>query len=142
MSAINVFHEIKIKSIKKGKKTVSEESVIEGEKGLLIKYFSKDDKGEEKIVISGKDGNYKMRTKVDGVKDEKDLDEDGLKKELKVAKLKFAKDLLKGGSKKADADLAGGAKKRSGSKKSGSKKSGSKKSGSKKSGSKKSGSKK
>jgi hypothetical protein len=139
MSVINVYHEIRNVSIKKGKKVVDEEYLIQGEKGLKIKYFHKDDKDSEKIVITGKDGVYKMKSTVNGETEEKDLDEKGLEKELK-GKLKFAKEQLKGGAKKPnDSDLIGGKR---GSKKSGSKKSGSKKAGSKKSGSKKSGSKK
>jgi len=144
MSVIEVLHDVRNMSIKKGKKNVDEEYVIQGEKGLKIKYFHKDDKESEKIVITGKDGKYKMKSTVNGEVTEKDLDEDDLKKELKGSKLKFAKEQLKGGAKKADIDLAGGRKrsKKAGSKKAGSKKAGSKKAGSKKAGSKKTGSKK
>jgi hypothetical protein len=141
MSVIEVLHDVRNFSIKKGKKVKDEEYVIQGEKGLKIKYFHKDDKTAEKIVITGKDGVYKMKSTIDGEVTEKDLDEKALEKELKSAKLKFAKEQLKGGAK-ADSGLVGGRKgSKKGSKKAGSKK-GSKKAGSKKSGSKKSGSKK
>lgn len=137
MSVINIYHEIKNVSIKKGKKVVDEEFLIQGEKGLKIKYFHKDDKESEKIVITGKDGVYKMKSTTNGETEEKELDEKGLEKELK-GKLKFAKEQLKGGAKKPETDLEGGRKssKRSKSSKS-SKKSTSKKSKSKKSSSKK-----
>ncbi len=128
MSVLNVLHDVRNLSIKKGKKVQDEEYVIQGEKGLKIKYFHKDDKTAEKIVITGKDGVYKMKSTINGEVTEKDLDEKGLEKELKGSKLKFAKEQLKGGSK-ADSDLMGGRKR---SKKAGSKK-GSKKAGSKKS---------
>ncbi len=143
MSVIEVLHDVRNFSIKKGKKVKDEEYVIQGEKGLKIKYFHKDDKVAEKIVITGKDGVYKMKSTIDGVTTDKDLDEKGLEKELKSSKLEFAKKQLKGGAK-ADLDLAGGAslKGRKGSKKAGSKKAGSKKASSKKAGSKKAGSKK
>jgi hypothetical protein len=137
MSVIEVLHDVKNFSIKKGKKVKDEEFVIQGEKGLKIKYFHKDDKTAEKIVITGKDGVYKMKSTINGETVEKDLDEKGLEKELKTTKLKFAKEQLKGGAK-AESDLVGG---RKGSKKAGSKK-GSKKAGSKKAGSKKNSSKK
>ena len=138
MSKITILHDYRLLSIKNENKVTDEEYVIQGEKGLKIKYYHKDDKVNEKIVVTGKDGQYKMKTTIDKNTTEKDLDDKGLKAELK-GKLKFAKDLitLKGGSN----DLEGGVRRRS-SKKSGSKKSGSKKSGSKKSGSKKSGVKK
>jgi len=144
MSVIEVLHDVAISTIKKGKKVKSDEYVIKGEKGLTIKYFFQDDKNKEKIIIKGKDGVYKMKTNIDGEVTEKELDEEGLKKELKGSKLKFAKEQLKGGAKKDDVDLAGGRKrsKKAGSKKAGSKKAGSKKAGSKKAGSKKSGAKK
>lgn len=156
MSVIEVLHDVRNFSIKKGKKVKDEEYVIQGEKGLKIKYFHKDDKVAEKIVITGKDGVYKMKSTIDGVTTDKDLDEKGLEKELKSSKLEFAKKQLKGGKSipeglrpsasgaKADLDLAGGAslKGRKGSKKAGSKKTSSKKAGSKKAGSKKAGSKK
>jgi len=127
MSVINVLHDVRNLSIKKGKKIQDEEYVIQGEKGLKIKYFYKDDKTAEKIVITGKDGVYKMKSTINGEVTEKELDEKGLEKELKASKLKFAKEQLKGGAK-ASSDLVGG---RKASKKSGSKK-GSKKSAAKK----------
>ena len=141
MSSINILHDIRNLSIKNGKKVVEEEYVIQGEKGLKIKYYYKDDKKKEKITITGKDGKYMMKSIVDDKVDEKELDEKGLKAEMKNSKLKFAKEQLGGKSPSVSGatsgkvnDLEGGAKKRS---KSGSKKSGSKKAGSKKRGSKK-----
>lgn len=139
MSSINILHDIRNLSIKNGKKVVEEEYVIQGDKGLKIKYYYKDEKKKEKITITGKDGKYMMKTIIDDKVDEKELDEKGLKAEMKNSKLKFAKEQLGGksslsGSSSKVNDLEGGAKKRS---KSGSKKSGSKKAGSKKRGSKK-----
>ena len=96
MSVVEVYHEVKNVSMKKGKKIIDEEFLIQGEKGLKIKYFHKDEKNSEKIVITGKNGVYKMKSVINGVTEEKDLDEAGLQKELK-GKLKFAKDQLKGG---------------------------------------------
>jgi hypothetical protein len=135
MSSINILHDIRNLSIKNGKKVVEEEYVIQGDKGLKIKYYYKDDKKKEKITITGKDGKYMMKSIVDDKVDEKELDEKGLKAEMKNSKLKFAKEQLGGTIGATSAakvnDLEGGAKKRS---KSGSKKSGSKKAGSKKKG--------
>jgi hypothetical protein len=125
MSVINVLHDYRNLSIKKGKKILDEEYVIKGEKGLKIKYFHKDDKESEKIVITGKDGNYKMKSVINGETTERDLDEKDLEKELKTSKLKFAKEQLKGGARSKEDDLVGGRKR---SKKAGSKKAGSKKS--------------
>ena len=129
MSSINILHDIRNLSIKNGKKVVEEEYVIQGDKGLKIKYYYKDEKKKEKITITGKDGKYIMKTIIDDKVDEKELDEKGLKAEMKNSKLKFAKEQLGGATSGKINDLEGGAKKRS---KSGSKKSGSKKRGSKK----------
>jgi len=131
MSSINILHDIRNLSIKDGKKVVKEEYVIQGEKGLKIKYYFKDGDKKEKHTITGKDGKYVMKSIIDtDPVVEKDLDEKGLKAELKKNMFVFAKDLLKGGAKDTN-DLEGGAKKRA-SKKAGSKKSASKKAGSKK----------
>jgi hypothetical protein len=135
MSEIKVLYDYRNLSLKNGKKVLDEEYVIEGDKGLKIKYYHKDDSIKEKITITGKDGKYKKKHYKNDEVTENDLDEEQFKKELKDSKLKFAKEQLKGGAKKVS-DLEGGAKKR-GSKKAGSKKAGSKKAGSKKAGSKK-----
>jgi len=140
---ITVLHDRRNVSIKDGVKKVDEEFIIQGEKGLKIKYYNKLNDSINKIVITGKDDKYKMKTYKDKESAvEKELTKKELMAELKSNSLlsfanSFSKE-LKGGE---NLELNGGAKK-SGSKKSKSKKSGSKKSGSKKSGSKKSGSKK
>ena len=111
MSSINILHDIRNLSIKNVKKVVKEEYVIQGEKGLKIKYYYKDDKKKEKITITGKDGNYLMKSIIDDKVDEKELDEKGLKSELKKDMFDFAQKQLKGGSTESDS-LVGGAKKR------------------------------
>ena len=119
MSKIDILHNYKLESIKNGKKIVDEEFFIKGEKGMTIKFYHKEDDNKEKILITGKNGKYIMKTQgKDKEVTEKELDEEGLKKELKSPKLKFAKDLFKGSSSDK---LIGGVKK-AGSKKSGSKK--------------------
>ena len=124
MSKIDILHNYKLESIKNGKKIVDEEFFIKGEKGMTIKFYHKEDDNKEKILITGKNGKYIMKTQgKDKEVIEKELDEEELKKELKSPKLKFAKDLFKGASSDK---LIGGVKK-AGSKKAGSKKSGSKK---------------
>ena len=143
MSDITLLHDIRNVSIQNGVKQVDEQFIIQGEKGLKIKFYNKLNDSIKKIVITGKDDKYKMKTYKDKeTAVEKELTKKELMAELKSNSLlsfanSFSKE-LKGGE---IVELNGGAKK-SGSKKSGSKKSGSKKSGSKKSGSKKSGSKK
>lgn len=94
MSNIQVLHDYRKLSIKDGEKVLHEEYVIKGEKGLKIKYYLKDKDNNEKIVITGKDGQYKMKTTFNKEVSEKDLDDKGLKFELKD-KLNFAKPLLK-----------------------------------------------
>ena len=48
MSSIKILHDIRNLSIKNGKKVVEEEYVIQGEKGLKIKYYYKDEKKKRK----------------------------------------------------------------------------------------------
>jgi hypothetical protein len=95
---IEILFEKKFLSINKGVKIVDEEYMIKGDKGTKIKFYHKDDKGTEKIVIAGRDGKYIMKV-MDGTDvKETALDEAGMKKELK-GKLKFAKEQL-GGSRR------------------------------------------
>ena len=96
MSTITFLHDVHSSSIKDGKKLTDEEKIIDGEKGLTIKYFHKDDSSTEKIVIMGKNDSFTMKTIINGDKDEKNLSRSELMKELKSKKLKFALDYFKG----------------------------------------------
>jgi len=96
MSTITFLHDVHSSSIKDGKKLTDEEKIIDGEKGLTIKYFHKDDSSTEKIVIMGKNDSFTMKTIINGDKDEKNLSKSELMKELKSKKLKFALDYFKG----------------------------------------------
>lgn len=93
-----------VEKVKDGKRYVDEEHVIVGSKGIKIKYFCVKDTKKEKIVITGKDGEYLMRKTIDGEVVDTKLDNKGLSDELKSPKLKFAKeylkDIAKGGSRK------------------------------------------
>lgn len=83
-------------SIKDGVSSTYEELIIEGPNGIVIKYFSKDDKGDEKIKIVGKDDKFKMTVKEGDKVEEKELTKDELMNELKKnKKLKFAVDFTK-----------------------------------------------
>ena len=108
-------------TVKDGKATTFEEIVLDGPRGISIKYYSKSGSEVEKIVIYGKDDEYKMKTS-DG---EKVLTKSELVAELKSnKKLKFAADFaktLKGGSRDNKNVAEGGGSKKS-SKKSSKKK--------------------
>jgi hypothetical protein len=90
-------------------RTVDEEFIIRGEKGLKIKYYQVRGTDIEKIVITGKDSKdtkdskYMMKKTVNGKTTESELDAKDLVKELKSPKLAFAKeymkDVLKGGKR-------------------------------------------
>jgi hypothetical protein len=94
---LNFLHEVKNKSIVNDQVVVHEEYIIEGVKGTMIKYFHKDKSGSEKIVISGKDDSFKMKTTVDKNEPvEKVLSKSDFVKELsKNSKFAFAKDFAK-----------------------------------------------
>jgi len=122
-SGLTFLHKLEKQSIKDGVKMVEEEMITEGSRGIMIKYFSNNKGEKEKIVITGKNGEFSMRTMKNGESDEKKLD----KKEFlavvgKNRNLAFAKAFAK--TQEGGELLFGGAKKRSkkGSKK-GSKKS-------------------
>jgi hypothetical protein len=83
-------------SMKDGEVSTYEEIIMDGPKGITVKLFNKDKNSVEKIVISGKDDKFTMRTMDGDKKDEKSLNRDELMNELKKnKKLKFAADFVK-----------------------------------------------
>lgn len=119
-------HSEKKETIKAGEKVVSEETIIDGEKGVTIKYFHKSNSSTLKIVMTRHGDKYNMKTISDGKVEEKELTKDEFMKELKSNKnLKFASDFaktMKGGSLL----FKGGSKAKKGSKTKKASKSGSK----------------
>jgi hypothetical protein len=121
MSKLNFLHDVKNRFIKDDKVQVDEEYIIDGPKGLTIKYYHKEGTEIEKITISGKDDNYKMVVISGGDKKETSLSKSDLAKEIgKNKKLGFAKDFLKtqkGGRKGSKAKKGSTTKKSSKTKK-------------------------
>ena len=77
---VTFLHDVKNKSVVDGKRVTHEEFVIHGSKGLTIKFFHKDDKGTEKVVIYEKDGKYMLKegegeSKKEGEKRRKEFEE-------------------------------------------------------------------
>ena len=96
MSKLNFLHDVKNRSIKDDKVTVDEEYIIDGPKGITIKYYHKEGTEIEKISISGKDDSYRMIVISGGEKKESTLSKSDLAKEIaKNKKLAFAKDYSK-----------------------------------------------
>ena len=119
---LTYLHKVVQQSVKDGKSSTLEEIVVDGPKGLSVKYFSKTGDDVDKIVIYGKDDSFTMKT-ADG---EKTFTKAELLDELKSnKKLKFATDYAKTQKGGAIQVLEGGAKKKSSKKssKKGSKKS-------------------
>lgn len=121
-SQVTFLHDSKMTSIENGKKVIHEEYVIHGTKGLLIKFFHKDEKSSIKIIVSKKEGSekYMMKMQEGDKKEEKELTKEEVMKEISKNKnLKFAVDYLKtqkGGNPMEVQDLLGmqgGAKKKS-----------------------------
>jgi len=89
-------HDQRSKSISNGKKLVTEEYIIHGDKGLLIKYYHKDGDNTEKIIITKKGDNYLLKTDINGTKEEKELSKDAIVKEINKNKnLTFALQYVK-----------------------------------------------
>lgn len=103
---VKFLHEVATKEISGDKKIIHEEYIIDGEKGLMIKYYHKEGDAIEKIVIMKKGDQYSVRvTKGDKDKmEESNMSKDELMKMLGKHKgMKFAADFLKSqkGGKKA-----------------------------------------
>ena len=92
---VETFYSSSIQTIVKGVKTVDEEYIICGDKGMKIKYFKVRGNNKEKIVITGKDGNYVMKKTVNDEVEETTLDKKGLATALKLKDLAFAKKYIK-----------------------------------------------
>ena len=96
MSEIQFLYEKTNKSIKDGKKIIHEESIVSGDKGLIIKYFHKEDENVEKITIRQENGKFKIVRMSDGKSEEEILAKNDLIDRLtKIKYLKFALDYLK-----------------------------------------------
>lgn len=96
MSKLNYLHKELKQSLKDGVVTTYEEVIIDGPKGVTIKYFSKDGNSEEKITINEKNGKFILKIKNGDKVDEKSLSKDEFIDELKKnKKLKFAADFVK-----------------------------------------------
>ena len=74
-----------------------EEYIVDGERGIKIKFFSIDKKDRKKVVIlRNKDGKFMMKVSLNGKEDEQNLSIDELTKRVKDDKdLKFVVDFLK-----------------------------------------------
>ena len=96
---LEVLYSSSVQKIVNSVRTVDEEYVIRGDKGLKIKFYKVRGNNIEKIVITGKDGDYKIKKTIDTKVTEGTLDKKGLVAEMKSTKLAFAqpyiKDLLK-----------------------------------------------
>jgi len=107
-SDLTYLHKIVEQHVKDGKATTLEEIVVDGPKGLSIKYFSKSGDNLEKIIIYGKNDSFTMKS-ADG---EKIFTKAELLDELKSnKKLKFAIDYTKT-IKSVKSEQMGGAKKK------------------------------
>ncbi len=97
-NTLKYLHESKQSNVVNGKRSAHEEFLIHGDKGMTIKFFHKDDKKVEKIVIVKKpEGGYLMKTMADGKTSEKTIaNKEDLVKELKKNKdLEFAVEYVK-----------------------------------------------
>ncbi len=110
-NTVKFLHESIQTKVSNGKRSAHEEFLIHGDRGMTIKFFHKDDKKVEKIVIVKKpEGGYLMKVTVDGKQTERTIaNKEDLVKELKKNKdlefavdyVKNAKDLARAGSKKS-----------------------------------------
>jgi hypothetical protein len=96
MSNLTYLHKVLNQSLKDGVAETYEESIIDGPRGVSIKLYKKDANGIERVVITGKDDKFTMKTKKGDKEDEKTLTKDELLSELSKNKsLKFAAEFAK-----------------------------------------------
>ena len=96
MSKLNYLHKVMNQTLKDGVVSTYEEIILDGPKGVTIKYFNKTGKESDKIKIVGKGDKFEMTTQEGDKKDKKVLTKDELMAELKKnKKLKFAIDFSK-----------------------------------------------
>jgi len=96
MSKLTYLHKKMEQSIKNGEVTTYEEVILDGPKGVTVKLYSKSGGESEKIVITGKDDKFVMKTMIGDKKEEIQMNKKELIEELKKnKKLKFAADFAK-----------------------------------------------
>ena len=123
MSKITYLHREIHEKIVDGKRTIHEEMIIDGPKGLTFKLYIKNGEKETKISGIKKNGDFIVNVKKGDKKETVTLDRKEFLEMLKKEKeLDFAKkyiETLKGGARKEDgcgyneAGMCGGAKRRS-----------------------------
>ena len=99
-SEITFFHESRHTSLKDGVKITDEEIIIDGPRGLTIKYFHNENGVKTRIAINGKSGSYTVATlEGDNMTRTELHSAEELKKFIKSEeRLKFAKEYAKNAS--------------------------------------------
>ena len=96
MSNLKYLHKVLNQTLKNGVSETYEESIIDGPRGVTIKLFKKDAKGVERILISGKDDKFTMKTKKGDKEEEYMLSKNEFLSVLNTNKsLKFASEFAK-----------------------------------------------
>jgi len=76
--------------------TVHEEAVKIDNRGVIVKYYHKDDKKKEKIVIYQKEGKYVIEMTSGDKKDSREVEQEKIEDEVKKIKpLEFAQKYFK-----------------------------------------------
>jgi hypothetical protein len=93
MVKLNYYYANKKVTYENDKPVTHEEMIIDGPKGLLIKYYHKENDVVNKITIKSKDGKYSVNVISGDKKEDSEIDKKELVKLLKTHKLlTFAKD--------------------------------------------------
>lgn len=90
--SVSFVHSVKEMHLNNGKKTIHEEYMLNGEKGLYIKYFDRVDDKTKKIVILNKNGKYIIKEDGEAKEDQTKADVDAFIKKNKS--LSWAKSLV------------------------------------------------
>ena len=96
MSNLNYLHKVLNQTFKNGVSETYEESIIDGPRAISIKLLKKDATGVERILISGKDDKFTMKTKKGDKEEEYMLSKNEFLSVLNTNKsLKFASEYAK-----------------------------------------------
>ena len=87
MVKVNFVHSVKTMTIVNDKPIIHEEYIIDGAKGIFIKYYHKENDIIEKIIIKGDNDKFNVKMLLGDKKEEKVIDKKELIQLIKSTKL-------------------------------------------------------
>lgn len=93
-------HRLKFVKVNNGKRTVNEEGIYNGPRGLTMKHYCNDGDNVEKMVVVKRNGKYVIKTIKNGIKEECEYNDEELVNLLRAnSRYKFIVDFLRSDNK-------------------------------------------